>query len=133
MPEATGTPARKVGRPPHAAYFLLVAVAWIAHLLLRQSYEPGHPLRLAVSAALAACVALLLWAQVRVMRSRDEYNRTVNGVALAIAFPASIVAALAYGLAYSEEILTHTDPHDLPAIMLAIWAASLAITWRRYG
>jgi hypothetical protein len=55
------------------ACFALVAIAWIAQLFLRETYPPGHPLRLAVTAMLTACVALLAWTQVRVIRSQDEF------------------------------------------------------------
>ena len=132
MPTPASTPGRLAGRMPVAVCLTLLAGAWIAHLFLRATYQPGHPLRLLVSAVLIACVALLGWAQTRAIRSQDEFARTVHAAALAIAFPTSVVAAVALGYAHAEGVLTHTDPHDLPALMAAIWAASLALAWRRY-
>jgi hypothetical protein len=132
MPETTSSPTHPAGRLPLAACFALVAVAWTTNLVLRETYPPGHPLRLAVTAMFAASVALLAWTQVRAIRSKDEFIRTIHATALAIAFPASVVTALALGLALAEGLLTRTDPHDLPALMLAIWAASLALARRRY-
>ena len=114
MPEGTRTPTRPAGRLPLAACFALVAIAWIAQLFLRETYPPGHPLRLAVTAMLTACVALLAWTQVRVIRSQDEFTRTVHATALAIAFPASVVATLALGLAHAEGLLTQADPTTSP-------------------
>lgn len=54
------------------------------------------------------------WTQVRVIRSQDEFTRTVHATALAIAFPASVVAALALGLAHAEGLLTQADPTTSP-------------------
>jgi hypothetical protein len=132
MPHPSSAPTRSPARLPLAACLVLVAGAWIAHLFLRETYQPGHPLRLVVTAILAACVALLVWTQARAVRSQDEFIRAVHATALAVAFPISVVAALVLGLAVAEGLLTRTDPHDLPALMLAIWAGSLAVAWRRY-
>lgn len=132
MTNAAGTPSSPAERVPLATCFALVVGAWIAHLVVRETFQPGHPLRLIVTVLLVAAVALLAWVHVRAIRSQDEFVRAVHATALAIAFPTSIVVALAIGLARDEGLLSRVDPHDLPVMMLAIWMASVAIARRRY-
>jgi hypothetical protein len=128
---ATTRQPRRHGRPALGAIALVLGVL-VVHVLLREQYAPGHPLRLAATVVLAACFALLIWAEVRVISSQDEFTRSVHALALAIAFPCSLVAVFVLGYLRAEGLLAGADPRDLPLVMVAIYAGGLALAWRRY-
>jgi hypothetical protein len=56
----------------------------------------------------------------------------VHALALAIAFPCSLVAVFTLGYLRAEGLLAGADPRDLPLVMIAVYAVSLALAWRRY-
>lgn len=110
-----------------------VVVAWILHFLLRGVYEPGHSLRLFVTALLIAGFVLVLMAQVQVIRSLDEFQRQVQLLALAIGFGCSLVAMVAIGFLRAEGLLQGADPRDLPGLMMLLYLVGLGLAWRRYA
>jgi hypothetical protein len=122
---------RRHGGPALGAVALVLGVM-VVHILLREQYAPGHPLRLAATVVLAASFALLVWAEVRVISSQDEFTRSVHALALAIAFPCSVVAVFTLGYLRAEGLLAGADPRDLPLVMIAVYALGLALAWRRY-
>jgi hypothetical protein len=126
--------ARSSERPSSMAFAALVLLVGLllVHVLLRDTYEPGHPVRLALTAVLAAAFALFVWIQVRMVRSLDEFTRSVHVTALAIAFPCSLVAVFVLGFLSAEGLLDGADPRDLPLVLVAIYALSLGLAWRRY-
>ncbi|MBM3813502.1 MAG: hypothetical protein FJW20_17910 [Acidimicrobiia bacterium] len=109
-----------------------VIAAWSGHVALRQFYEPGHALRLAATAALIATFGGMIAALVRLIRGLDEFQRQVQLMALAIAFPASMVACFALGFLRAEGMFVNADPRDLPAVMLLCYAVGLGLAHRRY-
>jgi hypothetical protein len=128
---ARTTRSRSHGGPALAAVALVVG-ALVVHILLREHYSPGHPIRLAATVVLAACFALLIWVEVRAISAHDEFTRSVHALALAIAFPCSLVAVFTLGYLRAEGLLAGADPRDLPLVMIAVYAVSLALAWRRY-
>ncbi|MFQ5776719.1 MAG: hypothetical protein ACE5IP_01785 [Terriglobia bacterium] len=109
---------------------MLVVVLWTGHILLRQMYQPGHSLRLLATALLIAGFALLVVAEIRLIRRLDEFQRHVQLLALAVAFGCSLVAAIAIGLLRAEGWFRQADP--LPGVMIFLYVIGLGVAWHRY-
>ena len=110
----------------------LVVTAWVAHILIRGMYLSGNPLRLAVTSVLVVGFVLFVVAEVWLAMNLDEFHRQVQLMALAMAFPASLVAAFAFGFLRGEGFFLNADPRDLPAVMVLLYAAGYVLAWRRY-
>lgn len=124
------SPERTTPLVMYASAFLLAV--WIIHILLRRGFEPGRPARLAATGLLLVGVALLVLAEVRLIRRLGELQRHVQPLALAIAFGGSLVAIFAIGFLRAESFLQRGDPRDLPAVLLFLCLAGLTIARRRY-
>jgi putative effector of murein hydrolase len=104
----------------------------LVHIFVRSRFAPGAPLRLLLTSALVVCFAWVIWEQVRVMRSLDEFQKHVHFLALAIAFPVGLVALFALGYFRAEGLLEGADSRDLPIILILAYAGGLLIAWRHY-
>ena len=113
---------------------VLTLVAYAAHIWVREAttLEPGAPLRLAVTGALVAAFAAHVFASVRMMRSFDEFTKTIHVAAVTFAFPASMVALFAIGFFRAEGLLSEMDPRDLVGLMVIAYGVGLTWAWRRY-
>jgi len=133
MEAAIATPDRK--RIPAALVTAILTVAvWCVHIGIREAttLAPGDPIRLAVTAALVVAFALHVIVTARLMRQFDEFQKAVHLQALAIAFPASMIAVFAIGFFRAEGVLSEMDPRDLVFLMLLAYAGGLTWAWRRY-
>lgn len=122
---------RSVPIPLIASAVVTVALL-VAQIYARETQPPGSTLRLALTSALIAAFGVTIWIHVRLSASLDEFNRQVQYVALAVAFPVSLVAAFAIGYLAGEGLLTRFDPRDLPLVMVLAYFISFAVAWRRY-
>jgi hypothetical protein len=111
---------------------LLVGSALVAHLLLRETYAPGHPVRMLLTGLLIGSFALFVGAQVRLALSLDEFQRQVHLASLAIAYPIALVLVFGVGYLRAEGWFAGADPRDLWMLLLLPYAVGLAATWRRY-
>ena len=111
---------------------MVTVVLLLAQIYARETQPPGSTLRLALTAALIVAFGATIWTHVRLSASLDEFNRQVQYVALAVAFPVSLVAAFAIGYLAGEGLLTRFDPRDLPLVMILAYFISFAVAWRRY-
>jgi hypothetical protein len=109
-----------------------VVMLWILHFVTREALPAGDAGRLAVTVALLASLVALVWLQARLIRSKDEFTRSVHLSALAIAFPLSLLAVFAFGLLDGEGLLDWFDTRDLPAVMLVSYVAGITLARRRY-
>jgi uncharacterized membrane protein (DUF4010 family) len=111
----------------------VVTVAlFLAQVYARETQPPGSSPRLALTVALIAAFSVTIWVHVRLSASLDEFNRQVQYVALAVAFPISLVAAFAIGYLAGEGLMSRFDPRDLPLVMILAYFISFAVAWRRY-
>jgi hypothetical protein len=110
----------------------LTVALLLAQIYARETQPPGSLLRIILTAALIAGFGVTIWTHVRMSASLDEFNRQVQYLALAIAFPVSLVAAFAIGYLSGEGLLTRFDPRDLPLVMILAYFISFAVAWRRY-
>jgi uncharacterized membrane protein len=122
---------RSVPVPLIASAAITVAL-FLAQVYARETQPPGSTLRLVLTAALIAAFGVTIWTHVRLSASLDEFNRQVQYVALAVAFPVSLVAAFAIGYLAGEGVMTRFDPRDLPLVMILAYFISFAVAWRRY-
>ena len=127
-------PAKVAGRTQQLALYasVLVTASWVAHIGLRGMYGPGHPLRVLATVVLSAAVGLLVIAVIGAIRRLDEMQQQIQLLALAVAFPASLVAAFALGFLRSEGFFQHLDARDLPSVMVFLYAMGYIVARRRY-
>ena len=132
--QATFPTSERKGVPLPLITAVLTVVAFGAHLAVREAttLEPGAPMRLLATGVLVAVFAAHIIATVRMMRSFDEFTKTIHVTALTFAFPASMIALLAIGFFRAEGLLSEMDPRDLVGLMLVAYAAGLMWAWRRY-
>jgi uncharacterized membrane protein len=122
---------RSVPVPLISSAVVTVAL-FLTQVYARETQPPGSSLRLALTAALIAAFSVTIWIHVRLSASLDEFNRQVQYVALAVAFPVSLVAAFAIGYLAGEGLMSRFDPRDLPLVMILAYFISFAVAWRRY-
>jgi hypothetical protein len=105
-------PATTKKRAYPAILFACVATigAWVLHASLRSYFEPGHPVRLIATIVLVCCFLWAIYAEVRVIRGLDEFQKQMHILALAIAYPVSLVAVMALGFFRAEGLLAGADP-----------------------
>jgi hypothetical protein len=113
---------------------MLLVVAWIGHLLVREVFPhpPGDPLRLFVTAGLLAAFSFFVFVQVRLTRSIDEFQRQVHLTALAFAYPAAVMLVFAIGFLRGEGLLAGADPRDLWMLLLLPYIGGYVVAARRY-
>lgn len=103
---------RSVPFPPVLVAVGTTILILLAHIFVRSRFDPGAPIRLLLTSALVICFAWVIWEQVRVMRSLDEFQKHVHFLALAIAFPIGLVMLFALGYFRSEGLLQGLDSRD---------------------
>lgn len=121
----------------HKRIFIAVIatiLAWSGHIFLRQDFLPGDPVRLAATTIVVLCFFWVILEQFRYLRSQDEFVRQVQYLALAIAFPASLVLLFAFGFFRAEGVsfLQGGDPRDLASIHLLTYGIGLTIALKYY-
>ncbi len=125
--------AKHVGPPGIVLYtWGLFIAAWLIHIALREFYQPGHPTRVAATVVVIAAGIVAVFGQIRMFRALDEFQQRVQLSALAFAFTASLVAVLGIGFLRAEGFFPGADPRDLAGLMMVLYAAGLALAWRRY-
>jgi hypothetical protein len=124
-------------RSTHRIHYAAAAtvLAWAAHIFFRRDFEPGDSIRLAATTIVILCFLWLILEQVRFLRNQDEFVRQVQCLALAIAFPATMVLLLTFGFFRAEgvSLLQGGDPRDLPMIPMLTYAIGLTIALKHYG
>ena len=119
--------------PPLA--FILCALTvglGITHMLVRESYPPGHTVRLALTTLMVLSLASFIFFYSRLIASLDEYQRQIQLYALAIGFPLSLVLVWAVGYFRAEGLFQGSDPRDLPMLMLVAYGIGYALAWAKY-
>lgn len=111
---------------------LLTVGMAVLHMVLREQYEPGHPVRLAMTGILMLTFASFIFVYARLLSRMDEYQRQIQLFALAIGFPLSLVLIWGIGYFRAEGLLQGGDPRDLPAVLLASYAVGFGFAWLRY-
>ena len=106
------------------------AIIHVAHGVVREARPAGHPLRLALTVALALSVAFTIRVMAREMITEDEFHRRVQASAVTFAFPASMIAAFLVGLFMNEVGVHWADLHDLPSVMLVTYLLGYVSAWR---
>lgn len=121
-------------RYPRAVLALsfLTAGLVVVHILLRGVYQPGHPIRLLVTALLVLTFASFIFFYVRILSMMDEYRRQIQLFALAIGFPLSLALAWAIGYFRAEGLLQGRDPRDLPLVLLVPYGVGFLCAWLKY-
>lgn len=111
---------------------VFVVAVWAGRMGLRQVYEPGHVLRLAATAVLIAGFALLVAAEVHLIRRLDEFQRHVQLLALAIGFGCSFVAVMGIGFLHTEGMFRGAEPRDLGGVMVVFYLIGQVVARYRY-
>jgi len=122
----------KVASPTVLYAMVLVVVAWVTHMILRSYFEPGDPIRLAVTSLLVLCFAWAIFEEVRVVRKLDEFHRQFHNLALSVSFPVALILLFALGFFRAEGFLQGADPRDLPSVLLLAYSVGLGIAWKRF-
>ncbi len=104
----------------------------VLHMVLREQYLPGHPVRLTMTGLLFVAFASFIFVYTRMLSRMDEYQRQIQLFALAIGFPLSLVLIWGIGYFRAEGLLQGGDPRDLPAVLLASYAVGFGVAWLRY-
>jgi hypothetical protein len=104
----------------------------LTHMVTREFYVPGHPLRLLVTTLLLVSFAGFIFVYAKMLSNMDEYARQIQLFALAIGFPLSLVLVWGIGYFRAEGLLQGADPRDLPAVMLASYAVGFGVAWLKY-
>ncbi len=104
----------------------------VLHMVLREQYAPGHPVRLAMTSILGLTFASFIFVYARLLSRMDEYQRQIQLFALAIGFPLSLVLIWGIGYFRAEGLLQGADPRDLPAVLMAAYAVGFVFAWLRY-
>ena len=112
----------------------ITVAAWSAHIYLREGLHlpPGHLLRLLATGVLVLSFTWAVWENIRLSRQLDEFHRQVQYLALAIAYPLSLVSTFALGFFRAEGLFTGADPRDLPSLILLSGGIGYFIGWIRY-
>jgi hypothetical protein len=108
----------------------LVSVIFISWLLETQTL--AAPVRLGLALIPVAAYVFCLVSYLRLIRLADELQRRIHLEALAIAFPSSAVAILAFEYLRKAGFITVFKPDYALMTMLALWALGFFIAWRRY-
>jgi hypothetical protein len=125
--------SKKTRHLPALAAMLASLCAYSVYIYLRETgHPPGDAYRTVTTLLFIVAFATWVFLQVRIYRGLDEFERQVQFLALAIAFPASLVAVFALGLLRAEGFLSSADPRDLPIVMVGAYGVGLALAWRRY-
>ena len=103
---------------------------FIASALLR--HVDGMQGRVAVAFIPVAAFVFFVFAEVRWLRSTDEFHRQVALESLAIAFPAAIALAVACEALQKAGVVTGVSVGDLWPYMALLWLPSLAFALLRY-
>lgn len=108
---------------------------WAVHIYMREALRllPGDPIRLVATALLVLSFSWVVLEYVRVSRKMDEFHRRVQFLALAIAYPCSLVLIFAVGFFRAEGLLAGSDPRDLPSLILLSGGLGYFIAWKRYS
>lgn len=104
----------------------------ITHMLVRESYPPGHSIRLVLTSLMVLALASFIFVYSRMIASLDEYQRQIQLFALAIGFPLSLVLVWAIGYFRAEGLFQGSDPRDLPMVMLIAYAVGYGFAWVKY-
>lgn len=104
----------------------------VLHMVLREYYAPGHPVRLVMTSLLVLAFASFILVYTQMLSRMDEYQRQIQLFALAIGFPLSLVLVAGIGYFRAEGLLQGADPRDLPAVMLMSYAVGFGAAWLRY-
>ena len=119
--------------PPVA--FILCALTiglGITHMLVRESYPPGHTVRLVLTTLMMLSLASFVFFYARLIASLDEYQRQIQLHALAIGFPLSLVLVWAVGYFRAEGLFQGSDPRDLPMLRLVSYGIGYALALVKY-
>jgi len=111
---------------------LAVTVLWVAHMAARSFYQPGEPVRLALTLGLTLTFGLFVLLQFQLVSALDEFQRQVHATALAIAFPLSLVAIFAFGFLAREGLFVASDPRDLAGLMVFFYLIGYLVAHWRY-
>lgn len=101
-------------------------------MLARESYPPGHTVRLILTSLMMLALASFIFFYARMIASLDEYQRQIQLFALAIGFPLSLVLVWGVGYFRAEGFFQGSDPRDLPMVMLIGYAIGYAFAWVKY-
>lgn len=119
--------------PPFAFIFCALTVGLgITHMLVRESYPPGHTVRLVLTTLMMVSLASFVFFYSRLIASLDEYQRQIQLHALAIGFPLSLVLVWAVGYFRAEGLFQGNDPRDLPMLILVAYGIGYALAWVKY-
>jgi len=119
--------------PPIALVLCALTIGLgITHMLVRESYPPGHTVRLTLTALMVLALASFIFVYSRLIASLDEYQRQIQLHALAIGFPLSLVLVWALGYFRAEGFFQGGDPRDLPMVLLIAYGIGYAFAWVRY-
>jgi hypothetical protein len=76
---------------------------------------------------------LFVFLQFRLISSLDEYQRQLHTMAVAIAFPVSMVAIFGFGFFLREGLLAeYDDPRDLAGMMVVLYLLGYLVARWRY-
>ena len=128
----TQTGSRRSFPWPVGGLIITTVVLYAGQIALRETRPQGDPIRLSITIALIAVVALLILTIVRRSGTTDEFEKQVQSAALGFAFPVSLAAVFAIGFLAGEGVLHRADPRDLPSIMLISYFGGLVLAWRKY-
>jgi hypothetical protein len=115
---------------------ILWLVTYLACRLVLDRYQLATPARVAVALLPAVpFVGFLVCVIAGIRATSDELARRVHLESLAIAFPAAIVLLMVLGLLQLAVPLTSPrfNLRDIWPLMVVIYFAALAFTWRRYS
>lgn len=109
-----------------AAYcLLLLASIWLI------GAHPHAVWRIPVAISPAVPLAFALWAVVRFFGQLDELQRRIQLEALAVAFAATALITIGYGLLENVGLPTLSWAWVTP-LMIALWGVATAVASRRY-
>ena len=119
--------------PPIALVLCALTIGLgITHMLVRESYPPGHTVRLILTALMVVALASFIFVYSRLIASLDEYQRQIQLHALAIGFPLSLVLVWALGYFRAEGLFQGGDPRDLPMVLMIAYGIGYAFAWIKY-
>lgn len=122
----------------HTVHLLLWTLAWLATyalstfgpLLLWQGNHVLSAFSIAVNFVLGAVV---IYANIRLLRSVDEMERKISLEAMSFTLGAGFVVGFSYTLLYRAELIAYqAEPYQLLVLMALVLIASTLIATRRY-
>lgn len=118
------------------SHVVISAVAGMAGVIgitwLLEQQALSAPLRLGLIVIPVALFAYAVVSYCRLVRQADELQRHIHLEALALAFPASIVAVFLCEYLRKADFIAQFKPDYALMMMLLLWGLGYVLAWRRY-